>query len=91
VDLQRDVTVDDLTRATGAGLRVVEHVKRYTTAGTGNDQGKTSAVVTVGVLSVLLGQPPGQIGTTTFRPPFLPVAFGLLAGRDRGPLSDPSG
>ncbi len=89
VDLQRDVTVYDLARAVGAGMRSVEHVKRYTTAGTGNDQGKTSGAVTVGVLSTLLGQPPGQTGTTTFRPPYVPVAFGLLAGRDRGPLSDP--
>jgi sarcosine oxidase subunit alpha len=45
--------------------------------------------VTIGVLSALLGQSPGRSGTTTFRPPYIPVAFGLLAGRDRGPLSDP--
>jgi sarcosine oxidase, subunit alpha len=89
VDLQRDVTVHDLARATGAGMRSVEHVKRYTTAGTANDQGKTSGVLTIGVLSAQLGQPPGQTGTTTFRPPYVPVVFGLLAGRDRGRLTDP--
>ena len=83
------MTVADLTRAAGTGMRSVEHVKRYTTAGTGGDQGRTSGVVTVGVLSGLLGQSPEQTGTTTFRPPYVPVAFGLLAGRDRGPLSDP--
>ena len=32
---QRDATVADLRRAVGAGLRSVEHVKRYTTIGTG--------------------------------------------------------
>ena len=41
VDLERDSTVADLRRAIGAGLRFVEHVKRYTTIGTGSDQGKT--------------------------------------------------
>ncbi|GIH92073.1 2Fe-2S iron-sulfur cluster-binding protein [Planobispora siamensis] len=89
VDLQRDVTVADLGRAAGTGMRSVEHVKRYTTAGTGADQGKTSGAVTVGVVAGLLGASPGQVGTTTFRPPYTPVAFGVLAGRDRGRLSDP--
>ncbi|MGY1683939.1 ferredoxin, partial [Geodermatophilus sp. SYSU D01176] len=41
VDLQRDATVADLARAVGAGLRSMEHVKRYTTIGTAHDQGKT--------------------------------------------------
>ncbi|SDJ35716.1 sarcosine oxidase subunit alpha [Nonomuraea maritima] len=88
-DLHRDVTVADLARATGAGMRSVEHVKRYTTAGTGADQGKTSGAVVVGVMSALLGAVPGQVGTTTFRPPYTPVPFATLAGRDRGALSDP--
>ncbi len=89
VDLQRDVTVADLARAVGTGMRSVEHVKRFTTAGTGADQGKTSGALVAGVMSQLLGTAPGQTGTTTFRPPYLPVAFGTLAGRDRGELSDP--
>ncbi|MFC4005643.1 2Fe-2S iron-sulfur cluster-binding protein [Nonomuraea purpurea] len=88
-DLQRDVTVADLARATGTGMRSVEHVKRYTTAGTGADQGKTSGAVVVGVMSALLGAAPGQVGTTTFRPPYTPVSFATLAGGDRGALSDP--
>ncbi|MFI6498456.1 2Fe-2S iron-sulfur cluster-binding protein [Nonomuraea typhae] len=88
-DLHRDVTVAALHRATGTGMRSAEHVKRYTTAGTGADQGKTAGAVVVGVMSTLLGAAPGQLGTTTFRPPYTPVAFATLAGRDRGPLSDP--
>ncbi|GAA0928966.1 2Fe-2S iron-sulfur cluster-binding protein [Nonomuraea longicatena] len=88
-DLNRDVTVADLARATGAGMRAVEHVKRYTTAGTGADQGKTSGVSVAGVVSVLLGVEAGEVGTTTFRPPYTPVSFATLAGRDRGALSDP--
>ncbi|MDX3229119.1 sarcosine oxidase subunit alpha family protein [Streptomyces sp. ME19-01-6] len=89
VDLQRDVTVDDLARATGAGLRSVEHTKRYTTAGTANDQGKTSGILASGVVAELLGVDISALGTTTFRPPYTPVSFAALAGRDRGVLSDP--
>ncbi|MFF4506735.1 sarcosine oxidase subunit alpha family protein [Streptomyces sp. NPDC001401] len=89
VDLQRDVTIDDLTRATGAGMRSVEHTKRYTTAGTANDQGKTSGVLASGVVAELLGVDISTLGTTTFRPPYTPVSFAALAGRDRGALSDP--
>ncbi|WP_416983935.1 sarcosine oxidase subunit delta family protein [Streptomyces sp. T028] len=89
VDLQRDVTVDDLSRATGAGLRSVEHTKRYTTAGTANDQGKTSGVLAGGIVADLLGVDISALGTTTFRPPYVPVSFAALAGRDRGVLSDP--
>lgn len=89
VDLQRDVTVADLTRATGAGLDSVEHTKRYTTAGTANDQGKTSGVLASGVVAELLGVDVSLLGTTTFRPPYTPVSFAALAGRDRGALHDP--
>ncbi|MEU3613777.1 sarcosine oxidase subunit delta family protein [Streptomyces sp. NPDC006872] len=89
VDLQRDVVVDDLVRATGAGMRSVEHTKRYTTAGTANDQGKTSGVLASGVVAELLGVDVSALGTTTFRPPYTPVSFATLAGRDRGVLHDP--
>jgi sarcosine oxidase, subunit alpha len=89
VDLQRDSTVADIARATGAGLRTVEHVKRYTTIGTAHDQGKTSGVVTSAITAELLGVPIESLGTTTFRPPYTPVAFAALAGRERGQLFDP--
>ncbi|MBX9399542.1 sarcosine oxidase subunit alpha family protein [Streptomyces sp. TRM72054] len=90
VDLQRDVTVTDVWRSTGAGMRSVEHVKRYTSIGTGGDQGKTSGVNAVGVIAAVLGDvSPGGIGTTSFRAPYTPVAFAALAGRDRGDLFDP--
>jgi sarcosine oxidase, subunit alpha len=88
VDLQRDATVADVRRATGAGMRSVEHVKRYTTIGTAHDQGKTSGFAAIGVIAQLLGAESPQ-GTTTYRPPYTPVSFALLAGRDRGELHDP--
>lgn len=89
VDLQRDATVADLARAVGAGMRSMEHIKRYTTIGTAHDQGKTSGVVASGITSELLGVPMGDLGVTTFRPPYTPVAFAALAGRDRGRMFDP--
>jgi sarcosine oxidase subunit alpha len=89
VDLERDSTVADVRRAVGAGLRSVEHVKRYTTIGTGSDQGKLANVNAIRVAAELLGVHPGGLGTTTFRPPYVPVSFAVLAGRNRGPLFDP--
>ncbi len=90
VDLQRDATVADVLRATGAGLRSMEHVKRYTTIGTAHDQGKTSGVIASGIVAQALGVDIADLGTTTFRPPYAPVAFAALAGRDRGALFDPA-
>jgi sarcosine oxidase, subunit alpha len=92
VDLQRDQTVADVLRATGAGMRSVEHIKRYTSISTANDQGKTSAVNAIGVIASALNgdRTPGEIGTTTYRAPYAPVAFAALAGRDRGELFDPA-
>ncbi|MEU3851084.1 sarcosine oxidase subunit alpha family protein [Streptomyces sp. NPDC029554] len=89
VDLQRDVTVADVRRSTGTGMRGVEHVKRYTSLGTANDQGKTSGVNAIGVIAGILGGSPGEIGTTAYRAPYTPVAFAALAGRERGELFDP--
>ena len=89
LDLQRDATVADLRQAVGAGLRSPEHVKRFTTIGTANDQGRTSGVLALGVLAGLIGAEMGALAPTTHRPPAVPVSFSLLAGRDRGALSDP--
>ncbi len=88
VDLQRDATVADVLRATGAGMRSAEHVKRYTTIGTAHDQGKTAGVNTLGLIAEALGA--GPPGPTTFRPPYTPVPFAMFAGRDRGALHDPA-
>ena len=89
VDFERDATVADIRQALGAGLRSIEHVKRYTTIGTGSDQGKTGGVVASAVAAALLGQEPGALGMPTYRPPYVPVSFAQLAGRDRGDLHDP--
>jgi sarcosine oxidase subunit alpha len=36
------------------------------------------------------GATPGEVGTTTYRAPYAPVAFAALAGRNRGDLFDPA-
>jgi len=97
IDLQRDTTLHDLLRAVGAGLSSIEHIKRYTTIGTAHDQGKTSGMLTIGALCQLnAGEQdgksrfsPAEVGTLSFRPPYVPVPFAALAGRERGELSDP--
>lgn len=92
IDLQRDATLRDLRRAVGAGLSSIEHIKRYTTIGTAHDQGKTSGMLTIGALCQLSGKPgisPADVGTLSFRPPYVPVSFAALAGRERGLLLDP--
>ncbi|SDP41908.1 sarcosine oxidase subunit alpha [Actinopolyspora xinjiangensis] len=90
VDQQRDATVADIHHALGTGMRSVQHVKRYTTISTGLEQGKSSGVNAVGVLAdALSAGSPGEVGTTTFRPPYTPVPLALFAGRTTGRLYDP--
>ena len=89
IDLQRDATVANIELAISAGLRYPEHIKRFTTIGTGNDQGRTSAVNEVGIVAELLGQPMEQLAPTAFRPPITPIPYGVMAGRERGDLFDP--
>ncbi len=89
VDLQNDVTAADLALALREGYRSIEHVKRYTTTGMGTDQGKTSNVNALGIVSTITGQPLADLGVTTFRPPYTPVSFGAIVGRNAGALFDP--
>ena len=84
IDLQNDVTVKDVALAEQEGFRSVEHLKRYTTLGMATDQGKIGGVVGLAVLSELVKQPIPEVGTTTYRPPYTPVALGALAGHHRG-------
>ena len=84
VDLQNDVTVADIELAAREGYTSVEHLKRYTTLGMGTDQGRTSNVTGLAVLAATLGDDIPAVGTTTFRPPYSPVALGAIAGREVG-------
>jgi sarcosine oxidase subunit alpha len=84
VDFQNDVSVDDIGVAQRESFLSVEHLKRYTTLGMATDQGKTSNVNGIAIMAAQRGLDPGQVGTTTFRPPYTPVSVGAFAGRHRG-------
>lgn len=84
VDLQMDVTVSDIALAHQEGYQSVEHLKRYTTLGMGTDQGKTSNFYALSAMAGLRSMAIPEVGTTTFRPPFTPVAVGALAGLSHG-------
>jgi sarcosine oxidase subunit alpha len=89
VDFQNDVTSKDVAQALREGFVSVEHVKRYTTSGMATDQGKTSNINALELMSAGLGSDVPDIGLTTYRMPFTPVTFGALAGAARGELFDP--
>ncbi|MBI3506617.1 MAG: sarcosine oxidase subunit alpha family protein [Proteobacteria bacterium] len=84
VDFQHDVTTDDVELAEREGFRTVEHLKRYTTLGMATDQGKIANVTGLALMAEITGSEIAKIGTTTFRPPFTPVAIGALGGHVRG-------
>lgn len=91
VDLQRDQAVAEIMRAYGAGMRSIEHIKRYTSIGTANDQGKTSGVNAMAILAAALGEDNlEKVGVSNYRAPYTPVPFGVIAGRERGDLFDPA-
>ncbi|MFO1034549.1 MAG: sarcosine oxidase subunit alpha family protein [Hyphomicrobiales bacterium] len=80
IDFQNDVTAADLELAQREGYESVEHTKRYTTFGMATDQGKTSNLNGLGILSEATGKTIPQIGVTTYRPPYTPFSFGAIAG-----------
>ncbi len=89
VDFQNDVTAKDIGLAIQEGFSSIEHIKRYTTTGMATDQGKTSNMNALAIASAKLQKPIAEVGLTTFRMPYTPVSFGVLAGTSRGALFDP--
>src|SRR5690606_9659894 len=86
VDLQHDVTADDVRLAHREGFMSVEHLKRYTTLGMATDQGKTSNVPGLALMAAERGLSIPEVGTTRFRPPFAPVSIGAIAAERHGDL-----
>ena len=83
VDFQNDVTASDIALAAQEGFLSVEHLKRYTTLGMATDQGKTSNVQGLAIMAELTSRSIPETGTTIYRPPYVPVAIGALAGHHR--------
>lgn len=90
VDYQNDVAASDIELAVRENYRSIEHVKRYTGLGFGTDQGKLSNVNGFAIAADALGKSIAEVGTTTYRPAYTPVAFGALAGAMRDDTFDPS-
>ncbi len=84
VDPQHDVTTDDVRLAHREGFVSVEHLKRYTTLGMATDGGKVGNIIGLALMAEALGKDVGEVGTTTFRPPYTPVSIGALTGRNVG-------
>ncbi len=87
VDLQHDVTSEDVRLAHREGFISVEHLKRYTTLGMATDQGKTSNMSGLAIMAEARGKPIPEVGTTRFRPPYTPTALGAIAGESYGHLA----
>jgi sarcosine oxidase, subunit alpha len=88
VDFQNDATAKDIKLALREGFRSIEHVKRYTTTGMGTDQGKLGNMHALGIIADTAGVKMGELGTTTFRPPYTPLTFGTIVGRNVGEYFD---
>lgn len=84
VDFQHDVKLADIDQAHLEGYVSAEHLKRYTTSGMAADQGKTSNLNALARMASLRGVDIPNVGTTTFRPPYTPVAVGAIVGHEHG-------
>lgn len=84
LDFANDVTTKDVALAAREGFASVEHMKRYTTQGMAPDQGKSSNVGALAVLADATGRSIPETGTTTFRPPFVPISIGALGAGGQG-------
>lgn len=89
VDFQHDVTAADVELAEREAFVSVEHLKRYTTLGMAPDQGKTSNVNALAIMSKLTGRSVEETGTTRFRFPYTPLSIATLGGAARGELFRP--
>ena len=90
LDFQNDVAVTDVELALREGYRSIEHVKRYTTLGMATDQGKTSNLNGLQLVSNIENKIVPAVGHTTFRPPYTPVTIGAIVGREIGKHSKPT-
>ena len=84
LDYQNDVTVKDVQQSVQENFKSVEHMKRYTTQGMAIDQGKNSNVASLAILADATGRGIPETGTTTFRPPFVPVSIASMGKNAQG-------
>jgi sarcosine oxidase subunit alpha len=81
VDYSEDVSSKDLHMAVAEGFDSAELAKRFTTATMGPLQGKLETINAIAVIAEATGKTIAETGTTTWRPMYVPVTLGALAGR----------
>ncbi|MGH7267421.1 MAG: glycine cleavage T C-terminal barrel domain-containing protein, partial [Candidatus Rokuibacteriota bacterium] len=86
VCLCEDVTEKDLRQAIAEGFDHLETLKRYTTVTMGPCQGKMCHRPAIDLCAALTGRTVEETGTTTARPPAVPVPLGALAARLHEPV-----
>ncbi len=84
LDFGNDVTTKDIRQAAQENFASVEHMKRYTTQGMAPDQGKNSNIAALALLADSTGRGIPETGTTTYRPPYVPVSLGALGAGAQG-------
>ncbi len=84
LDFQNDVSVKDIRQAAAENFKSVEHMKRYTTQGMATDQGKSSNIGALAILADATGRAIPETGTTTYRPPFVPVSIAAMGAGGQG-------
>lgn len=81
-----DVTERDLVDAVAEGFDDIETLKRYSTISMGPCQGKMCSMNSIRLCARETGRTVADTGTTTSRPPCVPVKLGVLAGRKLEPV-----
>jgi methylglutamate dehydrogenase subunit C len=80
VDLQNDVTADDVRLSVREGYEHVEHMKRFTTHGMAGDQGRIGGLLGSAVLAAARSVELAAVGVARPRPFAQPLPFAALAG-----------
>ncbi|HYA70760.1 MAG TPA: 2Fe-2S iron-sulfur cluster-binding protein [Thermoplasmata archaeon] len=83
-----DVLLSEVEKASRAGYRGIEVMKRYTSLGTGICQGRYCLPDALLVLSLLEGRPPTDVGYITQRPPVVPTPLAALAALPTSPATE---
>jgi sarcosine oxidase subunit alpha len=85
VCLCEDVTSKDVRQAVAEGFEHVETLKRYSTVCMGPCQGKLCSLTSSELCASFTGQDFNKVGTTTSRPPAIPVELKVLAAAGHPP------
>jgi sarcosine oxidase subunit alpha len=83
VCLCEDVTVKDIDQAVAEGFDGIETLKRYSTVNMGPCQGKMCGPTAIALCARATGRDLNAVGSTTSRPPVVPVALYVLAAERR--------